>query len=136
VNLFGFSLAKLWEIDSVYAGSLDRNQFTRIARALEVYETSGKPISAFKQNLGQTVSELRWDFRAFCFTLTPREHLFRMVDLRCELMLKAGLFEEVGRLYAEGKLPPGCPASLAVGYRQALEFIRTHNVRLRTKSSY
>eukprot|EP00667_Euglena_gracilis_P012193 EG_transcript_12498 len=45
------------------------------------------------------------------------------LDARCEALVIAGLLEETGRLFCEGKLPPGSSGSRAIGYRQAIDYL-------------
>jgi len=95
-----------------------------------VYKTSGKPISAFKQDFNKTLDSLDYDFRAFSLTISPRVKLYSEIDARCERMVEAGLLREIGQLFSEGRLPEYSPAALAVGYRQGLEFLCSGDVRI------
>jgi tRNA dimethylallyltransferase len=46
-----------------------------------------------------------------------RSQLYRRIDLRVELMLKAGLVEEIRSLLASG-IPAKCTAMQAIGYKE------------------
>jgi tRNA dimethylallyltransferase len=105
---------RLAELDPVSAERLKDGR--RIIRALEVYEVTGKPFSAYmprREYVQPTVQiGLDMDRSALHGRLAARVH--RMVD--------AGLLDEVARLEGQG-LREGKTASRALGYAQFLRVL-------------
>jgi tRNA dimethylallyltransferase len=114
------TLAQIEKIDAAYAATMSANTWRRAARVLELYQRTGKPISAFK-----TVSNFAqdYDLRAFALRMTPRMDLLRLIDHRVELMLYAGLIAEVLDLLHSNQLIPDSSPAQAIGYRQVIDFL-------------
>lgn len=66
-----------------------------------------------------------------CFFLCPDDRMshFQTVDQRCEEMLLRGLLRETAQLYVTGRLPEESQVTRAIGYRQALEYLKRENAR-------
>jgi len=66
-----------------------------------------------------------------CFFLCPDDRMshFQTVDRRCEEMLLRGLLRETAQLYVTGRLPEESQVTRAIGYRQALEYLKRENAR-------
>ncbi len=114
--------AKLAAIDPETAARLQPSDAQRIQRALEVYEISGKTMTALHR--APVINEL--PYRLFKIALVPsdRKVLHDRIALRFGDMLKQGFVDEVKRLlktYPE--LKPELPSMRCVGYRQALEHL-------------
>ncbi|MBW3596355.1 MAG: tRNA (adenosine(37)-N6)-dimethylallyltransferase MiaA [Planctomycetes bacterium] len=110
---------RLAQVDPVTAARLHPNDRRRIIRALEVYRTTGQPISHFQFQFDE--GRPARDCRVFVLQW-PRSELHRRIDRRVESMFAAGLIEEVrGLLDKYGDL--GRTASQAVGYREAIEHL-------------
>ena len=107
--------AQLAQVDPRTAARLAPNDAQRIQRALEVFETTGQPLSAFHR--GGT-GGLR---PAVLLSLEPQDRawLHERIARRFDAMLDAGLLDEVRTLRARGDLHPGLPSMRCVGYRQA-----------------
>jgi tRNA dimethylallyltransferase len=107
--------ARLATVDAPAAARIHPNDAQRIQRALEVFTTTGRPISELQS---RTRSPLAREF--LCVALLPqdRARLHRALAERFESMLAAGLLDEVRRLVARGDLTTEHPAIRAVGYRQ------------------
>ena len=80
----------------------------------------------------RSLSDLGYDVR--CFFLCPDERMthFHVVDERCERMLMSGLLREVaGMCGAPGGLTtsPESQVERAIGYRQALRYLRRADAR-------
>ena len=117
---WGALYAELRGIDPSYAATLSPNDRVRIIRALEVFKTSGRPISEHFRETRPPLPE----FRSLRIFLTQtREELYRRIDARVEEMFRQGLEEEVRRLLQEG-YDPSCPGFQSIGYRDVLEFLR------------
>ena len=107
---------RLSEIDPVSAERIHPNDPQRIQRALEVYEVSGKTLTEFWQE--QAASKLQYQLVKIALMPADRVDLRKRIEQRFDLMLEAGLVEEVERLYQRGDLTPDLPSIRAVGYRQ------------------
>ncbi len=109
--------AELAQVDPVTARRLAPLDAQRISRALEVWRVSGQPISAFhREREAQAPAGL-------FLSLEPdsRAWLHGRINQRFDLMLDAGLVEEVQRLRARGDLQLEIPSMRCVGYRQVWE---------------
>lgn len=106
---------KLKAADPDYYAQADINNPQRIARALEVFEGTGKPFSSFRKfTLNQR------PFRILKFGLDlPREVLYNRINTRVDIMVKDGLVEEVRSL-----LPYRHLNSLnTVGYTEIFDYL-------------
>lgn len=84
-------LEELEHGDPVYFSEVDRQNPMRIMRALEVIRITGKPYSSFR-----TAAPKKRPFTTTRFVIDhPRETLYDRINLRVDLMMKAGLLEEV-----------------------------------------
>ena len=117
--------AKLREVDPVTADRLAPNDAQRINRALEIYELSGKPMSALLARRDKP--ELPFDLVPFALEPSDRAVLHARIALRFDQMLgkrdDTGIVAEVAGLRARGDLHPNLPAMRCVGYRQAWEYL-------------
>ena len=114
--------AKLAQVDPVTAARLAPNDKQRIGRALEVYRMTGRPLSSFHAE--RTADEAAFPVRALGLLPGDRAELHRRIGLRFERMLEAGFFDEVRGLMARPDFREESPAMRAVGYRQAIDFLR------------
>ncbi len=104
---------RLAEVDPVSAGRINKNDTYRVLRALEVYETSGRPLSDFK-----VPDEPRPQYRTLLIGLTRgREELYRRINLRVDLMFDDGLETEVAALRAAG-CTAADPGMKGIGYSE------------------
>ena len=105
---------ELVRVDAVTAARLAPNAARRIGRALEVFRSSGRPLSSFH-------SAPRAAAAPALIALEPssRPWLHARIAERFEAMLEAGFLDEVRRLRALPGLHAELPALRAVGYRQA-----------------
>jgi tRNA dimethylallyltransferase len=105
---------RLAAVDPETAGALHPNDRRRITRALEVYETTGKPLRAQQTQFAgpdrhpSVIAGIR----------RPREVLRARIRERIDAMFRDGLVEEVRRLDL------GPTASQAVGYKEVLGYLR------------
>lgn len=107
--------AWLAEVDAAAAQRIHPNDSQRIQRALEVYQLTGRPMSALLQS-PHAPPPYRW----LRFALVPdsREQLRTRIAARFHAMIDAGLVDEVAALRARGDLSLAHPSVRAVGYRQ------------------
>jgi tRNA dimethylallyltransferase len=85
---------RLMEVDPMAYRIIDLHNPQRIIRALEVYESTGKPISSFRKS-----TKNKRPFRIVCIALNlPRDILYRQINYRTDMMIKNGLVDEVRSL--------------------------------------
>jgi tRNA dimethylallyltransferase len=94
------------------AARLKPNDRTRIARALEVLEATGRSLAEWHRDGMQPI--LNADRAVKIFLVPEREELHRRIDARFDAMLANGALEEVEKLAARG-LDPLLPAMKAHG---------------------
>jgi tRNA dimethylallyltransferase len=110
---------ELADVDPASAERIHCNDASRIVRALEVYATTGTPLSEWHAGPGRTPA-----FTARYVGLTlPRERLRTRIDRRVDAMVAGGLLDEVERLVSTGALSSAMPAANAVGYREVLPIV-------------
>lgn len=107
---------ELRAVDPQTAERLHPNDSARIVRALEVYLSTGTPLSAWHDGPRRQPA---YAPRYFGLTM-PRERIYERIDRRVDRMMEAGLAEEVRDLVVSGRLAPGMPGASAVGYRELL----------------
>ena len=107
---------ELSRVDPQAAARIAANDSQRIQRALEVYYTTGSPISELQR---ATVSPLA-GFRLKYWALAPndRSMLHERLSRRFQAMMEAGFLNEVKELHQRGDLTARHPAMRSVGYRQ------------------
>ena len=111
---------RLAQVDPLTAARLHPNDQRRIIRALEVYKTTGQPIS----HLQQQFDEGRPASNGRVFVLQwPRAELHRRIEARVDAMFAAGWVDEVRQLLAQHDRLSRT-ASQAVGYREVLEHLQ------------
>jgi len=112
-------MEELAGVDPVSAGRIHINDEYRLLRALEVYRLSGRPLSSFASPWNKAVGAP--SERPFRFLLVglrrKREELYRRINERTAAMFRAGLADEVKRLYEAGYTPSD-PGLRAIGYRE------------------
>jgi tRNA dimethylallyltransferase len=113
--------ARLAALDPVTAQRIQPNDGQRIQRALEVHRLTGKTLSELHAHTRP--ADPAMTFAAFAWAPSDRERLYDAIHRRFELMMQAGLLEEVRRLYERGDLHAELPAIRSVGYRQLWEHL-------------
>lgn len=107
---------RLSRCDSPMAQRLKPGDGQRIVRALEVFESSGRPMSDWLSEPPQAPGNI--DYHQLALWPRDRAHLQERIGERFDRMLEAGLVEEVQGLHARKDLNPTRPAMRCVGYRQ------------------
>lgn len=110
--------AELARVDAVTAARLHPNDLHRIVRALEVYYSSGKPLSEFWQN-EPAVAPLHFHFIGITM---PRLQLYERIEYRVDAMLRQGLIDECRKLLDMGYTPE-LNALQTVGYKEVFAFL-------------
>lgn len=110
---------KLSTVDPEAARTIHPHNINRIVRALEVFYTTGKPISFFQKEHGFKEERLV----ALKIALTkPRKILYKDIEARVDRMLEEGLTEEVKRLLSMGYTKELKPLQ-AIGYREIIDYL-------------
>ena len=112
---------RLARVDPAAAARLHPHDVRRVVRALEVWELTGRPISAWQtQWQGQKAKaksqKSKREKRCLCIVL-PRGELYSRINLRVERMIESGFVEEVRALWQLPR-PLSREASQALGYRE------------------
>lgn len=106
---------KLKLVDPVFYNEVDLNNPQRLIRALEVYDSTGKPFSEFRNK----VRKIR-PFNIVQIGLsTNRDSLYQNINNRVESMIAAGLVEEVESLKVFRHLNP----LNTVGYSELYDYL-------------
>jgi tRNA dimethylallyltransferase len=111
---------RLASIDPDSAARIHPNDPQRIQRALEVYEISGKPLTAFFAGVQRAIP-----YRIIKLIITPNDRLtlHDMIAKRFGMMFEQGFIEEVEALINRGDLSEKMPSIRAVGYRQVWSYL-------------
>ncbi len=112
--------AELQGIDPEAAARIHPNDPQRIQRALEVFELSGRTISAWQRDT-RPEHGLRWS--RWALVPADRAALHARIAARYAQMLEAGLLAEVQRLLALPGVEARSPSMRAVGYRQLADHL-------------
>ena len=109
---------RLQKADPEAASRIHPRNLVRIIRALEVYDSSGIPLSEYQKNTARPdynvlMLGLQWD----------RDELYKRIEERVDKMLKDGLVSEVRKLLAKGY--EGHLYSLqGLGYKQIIGYLQ------------
>jgi len=109
--------AELRRVDRVTAERLHPHDAKRVTRALEVYYSTGTPISEHQRQFDR---EHRRPATVVALRRRPGD-LRRRLEARAEAMFARGWIEEVERLLAGRGLSP--TAEQAAGYREIIQFL-------------
>jgi tRNA dimethylallyltransferase len=112
-------LDELKEKDLVYFDQVDQKNPMRILRALEVIQITGKPYSELRKS--QPVAR---PFRVHRFVIDhERQFLYDRINHRVDLMLEAGLIEEVKSVIKFRHLT----SMNTVGYKEIFAYLDGHS---------
>jgi len=111
-----FIYNRLKKVDPEAAGKIHPNDKKRIIRALEVFESLGKPISLLQKQRRGLKDE--HDISIFCLNMN-RPALYKRIDQRVDRMFKQGMVNEVRGLL---RLKLSKTASCAIGIRELKEY--------------
>ncbi len=110
---------RLQGVDPKAAEKIHPNDRFRILRALEVFETTGKPISACQESHGFSDRP----YRVLKIGLAmEREALYRRIDTRVDLMVEQGLAAEVDSLIKRG-YSTSLKSMGSLGYRHMATYL-------------
>ena len=114
-----FLYKHLEQVDPETASSLHPHDLFRIVRALEVFESTGAPISSFREQ--HHFSETPYHTLKIGLEMT-RERLYHRIEQRVDRMIERGFLEEVKGLMEMGYGPELKPMK-SLGYKQMVQFL-------------
>ncbi|MGH9838859.1 MAG: tRNA (adenosine(37)-N6)-dimethylallyltransferase MiaA [Blastocatellia bacterium] len=111
----------LGRVDPPLAARFAPKDRSRVIRALEVYFSSGKPLSAWQAWSPEEPTEFASRLHYFVLE-PPREALYDRINSRVDVMVERGLLGEIQGLIASG-VPPTAKAFNAHGYKRFVEYL-------------
>ena len=111
---------RLVKIDPQAAEKIHKNNVRRVARAIEIYELTGKTKTEHDR---EAISDSPYDSLIIGLDYNDREVLYSRINRRVDLMIDAGLETEVRSLLSEGLLSADSTAGQAIGYKEMLGYI-------------
>jgi tRNA dimethylallyltransferase len=114
---------RLAGVDPASAGRLHPNDVRRIVRALEVWELTGRPLSAWQtQWRAERPAAPSEGLQRVLWLDLPRDVLYQRIDARVRRMIEQGLVEEV-RALRQLPRPVSRAAAQALGYKEMFDFL-------------
>ncbi|MEC5422611.1 tRNA (adenosine(37)-N6)-dimethylallyltransferase MiaA [Virgibacillus sp. C22-A2] len=109
---------RLKKVDPEQAEKIHPNNYRRVIRALEIYETTGLTMTDYqqKQNLESPYNIV------FIGLEMDRELLYNRINQRIEKMMEDGLLNEVQRIYEQGS--KDSQSMSAIGYKEFIPYFR------------
>ena len=114
-----YMLNWLREIDPETANRLHLNDKSRIIRALEIYNATGKTMT--EQKVLSRLEETPYDVLYIGINYRDRNVLYDRINFRVDLMLENGLLEEAEEFY---NIPQDKTACQAIGYKELAPYFR------------
>lgn len=108
-------------VDTRTAARVSPNDFKRIIRALEVFECSGRPFSAFLSDFESIQKRKRYSAVKIGLNM-EREHLYERIEKRVESMFDKGLEEEARMIYENPCAVRTASPLQSIGYRQLFNY--------------
>lgn len=103
------------------AARLHSSDTTRVARALEVVRSTGRPLASWQ---GERSGGIAGEITLMPLLLLPeRAELHARIDARAEAMFAEGAIEEVAALLARSDLPTDAPVRRAIGVPEIAAFL-------------
>jgi len=109
----------LQKVDPVSAEKIHPNNIKRVIRALEVFKTTGKPIS--QHQLESRTEKPEYEFKIFGLEM-DRKILYERINKRVDKMMEIGLYEEVESLLE--KYSPDLVSLQGIGYKEIISAIK------------
>ena len=110
----------LEKVDPASAAAIHYNNRKRVIRALEFYKETGIPISEHNEKESKRISPYNFEY----FVLNDaRSKLYDRIDRRIDIMLEAGLLDEVKLLVSEG-YSRELVSMQGLGYKEIIDYIQ------------
>lgn len=107
---------KLRRVDPEQADKIHPNNYRRVIRALEVYETTGLTMSEYHR---RQAKEAKYNYLLIGLEM-ERQLLYERIHQRVDQMLAQGLLDEVKSLYDQGL--KDSQAMKAIGYKEFIPY--------------
>lgn len=104
-------------IDEQAMSKISVNDKKRICRVLEVYKSTGKTKTELEKESRQ--KDVKYDFKVFAIDM-ERQILYDRINKRVDLMIDAGLIDEVNNLIK--KYPDMPTAMQGLGYKEVVQY--------------
>lgn len=104
-------------VDEVSYNKLYPNDLKRVIRALEVYKVTGIPISEASKN--ENIYDIPYNVHYYVLNM-ERSKLYERINKRVDMMIEAGLLNEVINLSKEG-YTKDMQSMKGIGYKEILE---------------
>lgn len=111
---------RLRGIDPQAAEKIHKNNVRRVARAIEIYELTGKTKTEHDR---EAISDSPYESLIIGLDYDDREVLYNRINRRVDAMIEAGLEGEVRSLVFRGLLSAESTAGQAIGYKEMLGYI-------------
>jgi len=113
---------ELQAVDPDVAARVEPNDRQRIQRALEVYRSSGTPLSSWQQDSSPARDD--FEYLKIGLNIEPRSILHERIARRLALMVDDGFVDEVDTLRKRPGLTANHSSMRSVGYRQFWQFLK------------
>ncbi|MDF3003340.1 MAG: miaA [Bacillota bacterium] len=109
---------KLKSLDPDAAERIHPNNLKKVIRAIEVFQSTGEGIREFSESLVETR-----DYRCILIGLSrDRAELYQRIDQRVDLLVQAGLIDEVKSLLDRG-LTEDSLSMKGIGYKEVIAYL-------------
>ena len=108
------------KIDHDATKKISNNDKKRILRVLEIYHATGKTKTEVERNSRKDVP---YDYKIFGITM-DREKLYERINKRVDIMIEAGLIDEVKNIISKYQDMP--TAMQGLGYKEVKEYLDGH----------
>ena len=113
-------LEELRKVDPICAEKLHEKDTKRIIRALEVYLSTGKTLTEFKEK--SKTRNSKFDYKKIFLDFSNRDLLYQRINDRVDQMISEGLLQETKNLLENGYLKTQTAAQ-AIGYKEIVPFL-------------
>lgn len=110
---------RLSKVDPEIANAIDVHNAKRVIRALEVFETTGITMSEWNRRSKENADKK--DCLILGLDFEDRQMLYDRIDMRVDMMIKAGLIDEAKELYDNGLFNTKTAAQ-AIAYKEFLPY--------------
>ena len=107
-------------VDPLAAEKIHPNNKQRLVRALEIYQSTGKPKSHWDNHAAEI--DLPYHYVLMGLTM-PREILYDRINRRVDMMMEMGLADEIKTLLDKG-YDPGLTSLQAIGYKELIPAVK------------
>ncbi len=113
---------RLRAIDPESAEKIHENNVKRVARAIEIFEATGK--TKTETDRLSRIPESPYDATVISLSYQPRSLLYDRIDKRVDQMIGDGLIEETRSLIERDVFSRNGTAAQAIGYKELFPYLR------------